>query len=217
MSAQQRAAQGLWDHLAGLPGVVVVTPDSPLRTTVLAVAAAALTQAGVLGRFLAEQLERLDTLSMCLPVPGLGHLVLMSQAAMRDAVSGVSTLAHEVCHRDQGEREGVARNALDYVLSPELRAAREAEAYVVGLWTRYLLTGEMPEPQGVLASISGDTYHLAAADVDLARGIIASHLATIRGGVCPPIGTALTVLRYLQAHHPEAIVPVAHRAAPGES
>lgn len=217
MSAQQRAAQGLWDHLAGLPGVVVVTPDSPIRTTVLAVAAAVLTQAGVLGRFLVEQLERLDTLSMCLPVPGLGHLVLMSQAAMRDAVSGVSTLAHEVCHRDQGEREGVARNALDYVLSPELRAAREAEAYVVGLWTRYLLTGEMPEPQGVLASISGDTYHLAAADVDLARGIIASHLATIRGGVCPPIGTALTVLRYLQAHHPEAIVPVAHRAAPGES
>lgn len=217
MSAQQRAAQGLWDHLAGLPGVVVVTPDSPLRTTVLAVAAAVLTQAGVLGRFLVEQLERLDTLSMCLPVPGLGHLVLMSQAAMRDAVSGVSTLAHDVCHRDQGEREGVARNALDYVLSPELRAAREAEAYVVGLWTRYLLTGEMPEPQGVLASISGDTYHLAAADIDLARGIIASHLATIRGGVCPPIGTALTVLRYLQASHPAAIVPVAHRAAPGES
>lgn len=217
MSAQQRAAQGLWDHLAGLPGVVVVTPDSPIRTTVLAVAAAVLTQAGVLGRFLVEQLERLDTLSMCLPVPGLGHLVLMSEAAMRDAVSGASTLAHEVCHRDQGEREGVARNAIDYVASPELRAAREAEAYVVGLWTRYLLTGEMPEPHGVLASISGDTYHLAAADVDLARGVIASHLATIRGGVCPPIGTALTVLRYLQAHHPEAIVPVAHRAAPGES
>lgn len=217
MSAQQRAAQGLWDHLAGLPGVHVVTPDSPLRTTLLAVAAAVLTQAGVLGRFLAEQLARLDTLSMCLPVPGLGHLILMSQAAMRDAVSAVATLAHEVTHRDQGEREGATRNAIDYVGSPEMRAAREAEAYVVGLWTRYLLTGEMPEPHGVLASISGDTYHLAAADIDLARNIIASHLATIRGGVCPPIGTALTVLRYLQAHHPEAIVPVAHRAAPGES
>lgn len=217
MSAQQRAAQGLWDHLAGLPGVVVVTPDSPIRTTVLAVAAAALTQAGVLGRFLAEQLERLDTLSMCLPVPGLGHLILMSRAAMATPVGGVSTLSHEVCHRDQGEREGATRNALDYVLSPEMRAAREAEAYVVGLWTRYLLTGELPEARGALASLSGDTYHLAAADIDLARGIIASHLETIRRGVCPPIGTALTVLRYLQAHHPEAIMPAAHRAAPGES
>jgi hypothetical protein len=97
------------------------------------------------------------------------------------------------------------RTSIDYVASPELRARAEADAYAVGLFVGYLLTGMLPTLDGALASLSSDTYHLAADEVALGRGVLESHLTTMASGLCPPLTIAVDVLAWLRATHPELI------------
>jgi hypothetical protein len=72
----------------------------------------------------------------------------------------------------------------------------------------YLLTGSFPTADDAVRSLSSDTYHLAAEEVELGRGVLESHLATMAQGLPPPLPVAVEALAWLRAHAPEAIVPV---------
>jgi hypothetical protein len=204
MSATMGVFQRYAEHLAATQGLVVVGPDDPVRRAVVEGARVGLRLVGVDP---GATLDRLDRISVCLPL-GVGErsLVLLSRAAMQSADGAIETLAHEAHHDRQSDQGGHARHAWDYLLSAELRARFEAEAYAVGLWARYLLTGQVPESHGAMLSLGGGTYHLGPGDLSLASAVLLSHLDSIRAGVCPPLSTALELLRWLRAEAPEAIV-----------
>ena len=204
MSAEMQVFQGYAAHLASTQGLSILGPDDPIRRIVIEGARLAMRLAGTDPD---PWLQRLDTLSLCLPL-GVGgrSVVLLSRAALADPISAVVVLAHEAHHDRQSDTGGHVRHAWDYLVSSELRARYEAEAYAVGLWAQYLLTGQTPDARGAMAALGAPTYHLDAGDVALAEGILASHVATIRAGVCPPLSTALDLLRWLREHHPDAIV-----------
>jgi hypothetical protein len=209
MSATMGVFQRYAEHLSATQGLVVVGPDDPVRRAVVEGARVGLRLAGVDPEPI---LGRLDTLSVCLPL-GVGgrSLVLLSRAAMQSADRAMETLGHEAHHDRQSDRGGHVRHAWDYVASPELRARFEAEAYAVGLWARYLLTGQVPDPHGSLVALGGPTYHLGEGELSLASGVLLSHVDTIRKGMCPPISTAVELLGWLRVEAPECIVPVEHR------
>ena len=71
---------------------------------------------------------------------------------------------------------------------------------------RWFLTGVVPALDDALASIAGETYHLGADHVALARGVLESHRATMEAGLCPPLRVALEVLAWLRANHPELVL-----------
>lgn len=195
--------QRLADHLARTRGLVIVGPDDPVRRAVVEGARLGLRLAGVDP---GAVLDRLDTISVCLPLGAGGRsLVLLSRAAMTDAVRACETLGHEAHHDRQSDDGGHARHAWDYALSSELRARYEADAYAVGLWVRYLLTGEPPELHGALVALGGPTYHLSAGDRSLAEGVLTSHVDAIRAGQCPPITTAAEILEWFRTQAPEVI------------
>ena len=65
---------------------------------------------------------------------------------------------------------------------------------------RYVLTGDLPDEAPTLS----DLYHLATGDAAMARQIIASHLATIRAGVCPTLDVCVALSQWF---HAQADVP----------
>lgn len=159
-------------------------------------------------------LDRLGHVSVTLPTP-LGTVILLSEAACETPEALLATAAHECQHAAQIEARGGFGTAVDYLGSGELRARAEADAYMVGVWVVYLLTGQRPDIRGAMLSLAGPVYHLAPADVSLGRGVMESHLAAIEAGLCPPLSVARDVLALLRAEAPELVV-VALRALPGE-
>jgi len=139
-----------------------------------------------------EALSQRVTVTIATP---LDPVIVMSPAAVSDPVAEAATLAHEWCHVAQIAHAGRTQVVVDYLGSGELRAQREADACAAGLWMRYVLTGELPETAPTL----GDLYHLDAGDAALARSILASHLATIRAGVCPPLDVCVRLSQWIHA------------------
>ena len=156
-------------------------------------------------------LARADRVSVTIPLLAGGCLVVLSPAATADALTHCEVTAHEHQHAAYIDAEPDAAVIVDYLGSGELRAVREAEAYAVGMWTRYLLTGVVPDLARELAALGSDTYHLDAGDLATARATLESHVDTIRAGCVPPLRMCRVVLEVLQQHHPEAIVPEAFR------
>ena len=132
--------------------------------------------------------------SVTLATPG-DPVIVLSPAAVADEVSHACTLAHEWVHVGQIARVGRVQTAVDYLGSGELRAQREADAAAVGLWLRYVMTGELPAEAPTL----GDLYHLSTDDAALARAVIASHLDTIRAGALPPLDVCVVLAQWLHA------------------
>jgi len=198
-------ARALGAHLAGLHRTTIVEPgDAPAvaaRAMLAALARAVPTLAD-----LAAALElRANHISVTVPTPA-GSLVILSPAAVADPLGYASTTAHEVTHAKQRDDAGFAQVAIDYVASPELRARAEADAYAVGLWVEYLLTGSMPTADDAVRSLSSNTYHLAPDEVELGRGVLESHLATMAQGLPPPLPVAVEALAWLRANHPELVL-----------
>ena len=135
-----------------------------------------------------------EHVSVTLPTPW-SPVIVLSPAAVADAVTECATLAHEWTHVGQLARAGRVQGAVDYT-SGELRAQREADAYAAGLWLRYVLTGALPDAAPALSSL----YHLDAGDAALATAIIASHLDTIRAGALPPLDVCVILARHVAAH-----------------
>jgi len=156
-------------------------------------------------------LARADRVSVTIPLLAGGCLVVLSPAAVADPLGRCEVVAHEHQHAAVIARDADLDVIVDYLGSGELRALREAEAYAVGMWARYLLSGALPDLAHETAALSSDTYHLAGADVATARATLESHLDTMRAGAVPPLRVCRDVLEILAAHHPEAIVPEEHR------
>lgn len=183
---------------------VVIRPGDPAHAVVVGVYRAlvgVLPEAlrGVAGIVLGSLEERSASVSVTLATP-LDPVVVLSPAAMADDVTTASVLCHEACHVGQVAHAGRAQVIVDYLGSGELRAQREADAAAAGLWMRYVLTGALPDEAPTLS----DLYHLDAGDAAMARQIIASHLATIRAGVCPPLDVCIALSQWF---HAQADVP----------
>jgi hypothetical protein len=212
MSDLWPVARGLADHLASVRGLTIVEPGNPYRRALMGGASLALRLVGIDPAPLVDRMERT---SACLPL-GVGNrsLVLLSDHAVSDAVTFAAVVSHEGHHDAQEDEAGHLRGAWDYLASAEVRAKRDADAYAVGIFVRYLLTGEPVEDHGALASLESGPYHLGPGEVSLCRGLLLSHLASMRAGVCPPLSTAALALAYLRAHHPAGIAAVAFRVQP---
>ena len=202
-------AHDLGAHLAVGRGLQVVAWDSWTARLVRLGLDAAASLPGV-GTLLDAASLRDPRISRCLPTPG-GALVLLSEGTSTDPAQYVESIAHETTHAGQLRDVGAAQGTVDYLGSGELRADREAQAYVVGLFARYLVTGVLPTEADAMARLGGGLYHLDAGELELARGVVASGLATIGAGLAPPYSVALDVLAWLRAHAPDAIVPQEHR------
>jgi hypothetical protein len=141
-----------------------------------------------------------------------GSAILLTERAMVDGPTLFSVALHELVHDAQADAVGAGQVAVDY-LNAELRALREAEAGGVGLFARYLVTGERPSPDeaGVVAS---DLYHLGGDDRAFGRAVVESSLAAIDTGAVPPHSVARALLAWLHDHAPEAIAAEAYATRP---
>ena len=198
-------ASVLGAHLASLHRTTIVTPDDAPARAARAILAAITRGVPALADLADELMVRASRVSVTLPTPG-GSLVILSPAAVSDPLRYAMTVAHEIVHADQRDEAGAVQVAIDYLAAPELRARAEADAYAVGLWVAYLLTGVLPTVDDAVASLSSDTYHLAPDEVELGRGVLLSHVETMTQGLAPPLEVAVEVLAWLRAHAPEAIV-----------
>ena len=198
-------AQALGAHLASLHRTTIVTPDDAPARAARAILGAVGRSLPALGSLADELMVRASRVSVTLPTPG-GSLVILSPAAVSDPLRYAMTVAHEIVHATQRDEAGAVQVAVDYLAAPELRARAEADAYAVGLWVAYLLTGVLPTVDAAVASLSSDTYHLEPEHVELGRGVLLSHVETMAQGLPPPLSVAVEVLAWLQAHAPEAIV-----------
>lgn len=198
-------AQALGAHLATLHQTRVVTPDDAIAIGARAMLSALAQVSPVLTSVVDELELRASHVSVTIPTPA-GTVIILSPAAVADPTRYAATVAHEHQHAVQLAAGGAVRTSIDYVASPELRARAEADAYAVGLFVAFLLSGTLPTADEALTSLSGGTYHLAPEEVELARGVLASHLATMGGGFCPPLTVAVEVLAWLRAEHPALVV-----------
>jgi hypothetical protein len=204
-------ADTLTRELAARFGATVLAPSDTVPRIVRALLSALSTGLPGAGVVVDALLARADHTSVTIPLLAGGCLVVLAPQHVADPLTRCEVVCHEMQHAAVIARDADLDVIVDYLGSGELRGLREAEAYAVGLWTRYLLTGEAPTLDGVRASLASDAYHLDAGDQATALSTMESHLDTIRAGAVPPLSVCRAVLEVLRAHHPEAIVPEAHR------
>jgi hypothetical protein len=148
--------------------------------------------------------------SVCLPkIGGEGAVIVYSAAALADPVEIIETCAHEHEHARVLKADPDLQVAMDYT-SGELRATTEARAYAVGAFARYVVTGQWQTADEIVAPLAHG-YLLSPADREHVAALVASHLATMRAGVVPPLEVCHVVLEILRAKHPGAIVVEAFR------
>lgn len=204
-------ADTLTRELAARYGATVLAPSDTVPRIVRALLSALSTGLPGAGVVVDALIARADHTSVTIPLLAGGCLIVLAPQHVADPLTRCEVVCHEMQHAAVIARDADLDVIVDYLGSGELRGLREAEAYAVGLWTRYLLTGEAPTLDGVRASLASDAYHLDAGDQATALSTMESHLDTIRAGAVPPLGVCRAVLEVLRAHHPEAIVPEAHR------
>lgn len=189
-----------------------ITPDTWwLSLSRTALGAAALVPALSWLRTVLDVLDaEMAARSVCLPkVGGEGAVIVYSPAALADPLETIETCAHEHEHARVLRADPDLQVAMDYT-SGELRATTEARAYAVGAFARYLVTGHWQTADEIVAPLAHG-YLLTDTERAHAVTLVASHLATIRAGIVPPLEVCHAVLEILRAHHPEAIVPEAFR------
>lgn len=148
--------------------------------------------------------------SVTLPqIGGEGAVIVYSAAALADPVELIETVAHEHEHARVLKADSDMQVIVDYANS-ELRATVEARAYAVGAFARYLVTGAWQTADEIVAPLAHG-YMLGASERAHAVTLVASHLATIRAGIVPPLEVCHEVLKILRVHHPEAIAVEAFR------
>ncbi len=182
----------------------IILPDNPIRKAVIAGARFAAAQAGLL--VVGSILPDLSRVSICLPLEyNDGSLVLISEAAMSSPVQYTETVSHEGTHDHQSDRNGHTRNAWDYIVSSEVRAQREAEAYATSLAVMYVLTGTIKDVHSVLQALGGPTYHMSQGSLSLASGLVKGAVESIQNGICPPVETAKWAVEWIQKNAPECV------------
>lgn len=157
-------------------------------------------------------LARAEHTSITVPLLAGGCLIVLAPQHVSDPLAHCEVICHEMQHARYIEAEPDAAVIVDYLGSGELRGLREAEAYAVGMWVLYLLTGELPTLDRAFSALASDAYHLDDGDQATARSTLESHLDTIRAGSVPPLAICRAILEVLQQHHPDAILPPEHGA-----
>lgn len=197
--------------LASARGVSVVEPSE--AATYLDGAATLLSLIPGVGPIVAQLRAPLDDaqerVSVTAPLPW-GTTILLSRSAVADGPSYFSTGLHELVHVRQIETVGKLQSAADYLGSGELRAMREAEASGLGLWGRYVVTGELPAVDDA-SILRSSLYHLDAANHGFARAVVEGLVASASVGARPPHSVARDALAWLHANAPEAIAVEAYR------
>jgi hypothetical protein len=152
--------------LATARGVAVIEPSE--SATYLDGAATLLSLIPGVGPIVAQLRAPLDDaqqrVSVTAPLPW-GTTILLSRSAVVDGPSYLATGLHELVHVRQIETVGRLQGAADYLGSGELRAMREAEASGIGLWGRYVVTGELPAVDDA-SILRSSLYHLDATNHD---------------------------------------------------
>jgi hypothetical protein len=164
--------------------------------------------------WLRQVLDVLDTetasRSVTLPqIGGEGAVIVYSAAALADPVELIETVAHEHEHARVLKADPDLQVIVDYA-NGELRATTEARAYAVGAFARYVVTGQWQTADEIVEPLAHG-YMLSASERAHAVTLVASHLATIRAGIVPPLEVCHEVLEILRVHHPEAIAVEAFR------
>ena len=190
------SARAFADHLASLHRATIVAPSDPAAVGARAIVSTLAHLSPALDEIAADLETHLESVSVTIPTP-MGSLILLSPSAVADPTRYAMTAAHECQHAAQREALGWGQVVIDYVGSPELRARAEADAYSVGLYVGYLLTGILPLASEAMASLATATYHLAPEDIELARGVVESHLETMAAGLPPPITVAVEAHAWL--------------------
>jgi hypothetical protein len=188
---------------------------SPADTTVVVLRGLLSTLAGAVpgvGPVIAALLARAEHTSVTIPLLAGGCLIVLAPQHVADPLTRCEVVCHEMQHAAYIDREPDGAVIVDYLGSGELRGLRESEAYAVGMWVRYLLTGELPTLDRAFNSLASDAYHLDDGDQATARSTLESHLDTMRAGSVPPLATCRAILEILQTYHSDAIVPPEHGA-----
>jgi hypothetical protein len=191
-------ARAFADHLASLHRATIVAPSDPAAVGARAILAALAHFAPALDELAADLETHLERVSVTIPTPG-GSLILLSPSAVSDPMRFAMTAAHECQHAAQREALGFGQVVIDYIGSPELRARAEADAYACGLYVGFLLTGILPLASEAMDSLASSTYHIAPEDIELARGVVESHLETMAAGLPPPIAVAVEAHAWLSS------------------
>lgn len=197
--------------LASARGVSVVEPDE--AAGYLDGAATLLSLIPGAGPIVAQLRAPLDDaqerVSVTAPLPW-GTTILLSRSAVADGASYFATGLHELVHVRQFETVGALQSAADYLGSGELRAMREAEASGIGLWGRYVVTGELPAVDDA-SILRSSLYHLDAPDHAFARAVVEGLVSSASVGARPPHSVARDALAWLHANAPRAIAVEAYR------
>ena len=157
-------------------------------------------------------LARAEHTSITVPLLAGGSLIVLAPQHVSQPLARCEVVCHEMQHARYIDAEPDAAVIVDYLGSGELRGLREAEAYAVGMWVTYLLTGDLPTLDRAFDALASDAYHLDDGDQATARSTLESHLDTMRAGSVPPLAVCRAILDVLQAYHPDAIVPPEHGA-----
>ena len=203
LTADQAAA--LSAELLTAAGAWYVDPDSDaLKVAAVLMRGAEFVVPGV-GATLATVADVVT--SQSLVIPGPQPLAIVGAADRVDPVRFAVAAAGLAVHAAQMARAGAVQTVTDYVGSSELRAVRTAHAGIARAFVRYLLTGEALTVDAVAADVAAHALlPLDAVDVTLARGIVASALASVADGLAPPIRAAMGALAWLRANAADAIV-----------
>ena len=150
--------------------------------------------------------QHLGGLCVTLPLGDLGTYIFLSERVNDSAVDYAETGAHEVHHALGIAQAGTKQTAVDYLGDRNLRAAEEARAEVVAMFTRRVLTGELRSVDAVAAELHSRIYFLGDNHIRLGRGIIEAAHETIQRDGMPNSSICLAVYQWLTKHAPDAIV-----------
>ena len=197
---------GLTAHLEQKFEFHFVAPDNALRETAVSFLKFLATLVPGSAVAVDALLKHLEEWSSTFPLP-FGTVCLLSARAVADPLTEVATKCHEATHAFQIQMNGKVQAAVDYLGSGHLRASREAKACVGALWARYLLTGELPEPDKAVDGLRKGLYHLDEKEIELAVGEVRYALSTIRSQNVPPYAVAVQTLLWMRTNAPDKIVP----------
>lgn len=190
LSAEVLTAAGAW----------YVDPDSDAVKVATLLLRGAEFLAPAVGSVLDPVLAAVTSQSLVVPGPS-APLVIIGAADRSDPVRFAVAAVGLAVHAAQMARAGQVQSLTDYLGSSELRAVRTAHAGVARAFVRYLVTGDALTLDAVTADVVASALlPLDAVDVTLARGIVASHLATIGDGLAPPIRAAMAALAWLRSN-----------------
>jgi len=132
----------------------------------------------------------------------VGSRIYMPKSHRDNSLLFLEVLTHECQHVLQFRESGL-KFAWLYLAEAEARVKYEADAYAAGLAIEQWLTGRINEVSlGWIVESLVSSYHLRAADADLAAKMLKSHYVSIKNGVVMS-QSAREAISWLDANYPD--------------